>query len=59
MLKQEERFTLPFIRLKDREKCMTNIFSGYKLTSKLFLVYLEVKLQKIGALTALSNKNGN
>ena len=59
MLKQEERFTLPFIRLKVREKCMTNIFSGYKLTSKLFLVYLEVKLQKIGALAALSNKNGN
>ena len=28
---------------------MTNAFSGKKLTSKLFLVYLEIKLQQINS----------
>ena len=30
--------------LNDTEKGMTKAFSGYKLTRKLLLVYLEVKL---------------
>ena len=42
MLKQEERFGLRFWRLNDEEKGMTNAFSNYKLTSKLYLVYSEV-----------------
>ena len=44
-LKEEERFVLLFLRLNDKERAMNNAFSGYKLTSKLFLLYLEVKLQ--------------
>ena len=46
VLKQEEKFDLRFWTLKDKEKGMTNVFSGRKLTSKLCLVYLEVKLEK-------------
>ena len=44
LLKQKERFGLPFSRLQNKEKGMANALSGYKLTSKLCLVYLEVKL---------------
>ena len=45
ILKQEETLGLCFLRLNDRKKNTTNAFSCYKLTSKLCLVYLEVKLQ--------------
>ena len=46
VLKQEERFGLHFWSLNDKEKGMTNAFSSKKLTSKLCLVYLEIKLQQ-------------
>ena len=46
ILKQEERFGLRFWKLNDRKKGTTNVSSSYKLTSKLCLVYLEVKLQQ-------------
>ena len=45
VFKQEERFGLRFWRLNDREKGMTNIFSCFKLTSKLYLV---IKLPENG-----------
>ena len=38
VLKQEERFGLRVWRLSDREKGMTNVFSCYKLTGKLYIV---------------------
>ena len=44
VLKKEEKFGSFFRRLRDREKGMNNIFSSYKLTRKLSVVYLEVKL---------------
>ena len=46
LLKQPEMFGLSVCRLNDREKGMTNFFTNKKLTSKLCLVYLEVKLQQ-------------
>ena len=46
LLKQPEMFGLSVWRLNDREKGMTNFFTNKKLTSKLCLVYLEVKLQQ-------------
>ena len=44
VLKQEEMFGFRFWRLKDRKKGMPNAISGKKLTSKMYLVYLHVKL---------------
>ena len=46
LLKQVERFRLCFSRLHNEEKDMNNAFSSYELTTKLCLVYLEVKLQQ-------------
>ena len=46
IFKQEERCRLHFCRLHDRKKATTNAYSSYKLTSELFHVYLEVKLQQ-------------
>ena len=46
VLKQERKFGWPFWRLNDRKKGTTKDFSSYKLTSKLCLMYLEVKLQQ-------------
>ena len=46
VLKQEQRFGLRFWKLNDKEKGMTKIFRGKKLTSKLCLVHLQVKLQQ-------------
>ena len=43
-LKEEKRFGLCFWKLHDRKKVTDKTFSTYKLTSKLRLVYLEVKL---------------
>ena len=45
-LKEEEWFHLRFWRLNNKEKGMNNAFSDYKLSSKLWLVYLEVKLRQ-------------
>ena len=45
VLNQEERFGLCFCRLNDRDKGTTNAFSSHKLTTKLCLVYLEVKIE--------------
>ena len=45
-LKQQERFGLCIWSLKDRENCTTNASCSYKLTSKLCLVHLDVKLHQ-------------
>ena len=45
VLKEEERFGLFLLMLNDRQKSMTNAFCSYKLTKKLCVVYLEIKLQ--------------
>ena len=42
--KLKESFGLYFWRLNDEEKGMTKAFRCYKLTSKMCLVYLDVKL---------------
>ena len=52
---QQERFGLCFWNLNDREKGTTNAFNSYKLTSKLCLMHLQVKLQRMAV--AFSNKN--
>ena len=46
VLQQEEMFNLRFWRIKQLHKGMNNAFSSYKLTSKICLLYLEVKLQQ-------------
>ena len=46
VLEKDERFHLRFWRLNHRDKGMNNAFSSYKLTSKLCLLYFEVKLQQ-------------
>ena len=46
VLKQQESFGLRFLGLNDREKSMTIVFNGKKLTSKLYRVYLDAKLQQ-------------
>ena len=46
ILKQEKRFGLCLWTLNEWRKGTTNDFSSYKLTSKMSLVYLEVKLQQ-------------
>ena len=46
VLKQKEKFGLHFWRLNKKEKGMANAFSRQKLTSKLCLVYLKVKLRQ-------------
>ena len=46
VLKQEKRHGLHFLRLKDRKKGMTKAFGSYKVTSKLCVVYLELKLEQ-------------
>ena len=38
-------FRLCFYSLKDKEGGIPNAFSAKKLTSKVYLVYLEIKLQ--------------
>ena len=45
VLKQQEMFGLRFCRLNGKQKGMTDALSSYKLTKKLCVVYLEVKLQ--------------
>ena len=45
VLKQQERFGLRSQRLNDRKKVRAKAFGSYKVTSKLCLVYLVVKLQ--------------
>ena len=45
VLKQEEKFGLRFWKLNQRQKGTTNAFRVKKLTNKLCLLYLEVKLQ--------------
>ena len=45
-LKQEERFHLRFSSLNYKEKGINNVFGSYNVTSKLWLLYLEVKLQQ-------------
>ena len=46
ILKLEEKYGFCFLRLKDCKKGTADAFSNYKLTSKRFLLYLEVKLQQ-------------
>ena len=46
ILKQEEVFSLQFWSLNDMQKGTTNAFSIYKLTTKLCLDQLDVKLQQ-------------
>ena len=46
ILKQKEMFGLSFSGLNKLEKGMSNGFSEMKLTSKLCLMYLHVKLQQ-------------
>ena len=46
VLKQEKKFAWHFLRLNDKKKCMTNAFRGKKLTTKLCVVYIQVKLQQ-------------
>ena len=46
LLKQEGKFGLLSLKLNDKEKGMTNALSSKKLTSKLCLVYFEVKQQQ-------------
>ena len=46
ILKQGETFCLRFWKLKDNRKGTTTTFSSYKLTRKLCLVYLDLKLQE-------------
>ena len=46
MLKEVEKFGFLFWKLNNKEKYITDTFSHYKLTSKLCLVYFEVKLQQ-------------
>ena len=56
-LKEEEMFHLRFSRLHDRRKSTTNAFDSYKLTNKLCLLYLEVKLTQNRWGCCISNKN--
>ena len=44
VLKETEKFGLCFSMLNERKKGTTNTFSSYKLSSKLYLVFLEIKL---------------
>ena len=46
VLKQEERFGLCLWSLNDKKKGTAKDFSSYKLTSKLCLMYLDVKPQQ-------------
>ena len=39
VLKLEEKLGLTFWRVNDTERGMSNVFSGYKQPSKLFLVF--------------------
>ena len=59
VLKQEEKFGLRFWMLNDRGKGMINTLSKKKLTSKLWLVYLQVKLQQKSTSAAISYKSRN
>ena len=45
-LKREKRFRCCFRRLNAKKKGKAKTFGTYKLTRKLYLVYLEVKLQQ-------------
>ena len=45
MLKQEERLRLRNWLLNNRRKSMTNVLSSYKVTKKLWVNFLDVKLQ--------------
>ena len=45
VFQQEERLCLRFQRLSDRKRGRNKAFGSYKVTRKLFLVYLVVKLQ--------------
>ena len=56
VLKEEEMFGLPFLGLNDKEKGLTNAFTCKKLTSKLYLVYLDVKLQENTCAHCINNK---
>ena len=44
--KQKERFRLRFCRQHDRDNGTNNALSSYKLTRKVCLFYLELKLQE-------------
>ena len=46
VLKQEERYGWCFRRLNDSRKGTYDAFSGYKLTSQVSVLSLEVKLQQ-------------
>ena len=46
ILKQQQMFYLRVWTLNHNEKGMNKAFSSYKLTSKLWMVYLEVTLQQ-------------
>ena len=59
MLKEKKRIGFRFGRLNNMEKGMTNAFSRKNLTSKLCVVYLQVKLQENRCTCWLSNKNAN
>ena len=45
MLKQEERLGLRIWWLNNRRKSMTNVLDSYKLTKKLWVNFLDIKLQ--------------
>ena len=45
MLKQEERLRLRIWWLNNRRKSMTNVLDSYKLTKKLWVNFLDIKLQ--------------
>ena len=57
--KKKEKFGLRFLRLKEREKGITNVFMEKKLTRKLYLVHLEVKIQVITCASCINNENAN
>ena len=46
ILKQEERYSRCFRRLNDSKNGTADAYSGYKLTSTMCLVYLEVKVKE-------------
>ena len=46
VLKEEERYDCCFRRLNDSKKGTTDTSSGYKLTNKVRLVHIKVKIQQ-------------
>ena len=67
IFKLEERFGLCFWRLSDKKKGTTKTLGSYKVTSKLCVMYLDVKLFlfifylftlfKVDTILVVTNKN--